>query len=193
MEKAAWVLVRLGRGFHNLVHWNQLRRSIFGVSISQFSHISLFPHTIFFYSLKNSFSIHHGLLRQLPARSPSCAAPQEPEPLRQTRGSQPPLRGSQPPLRRSQPPPGGSQPPLRGSQLPLRGSQPCWAFGCADCGLCRWSARCSGSMNKTVQHRWAITDEGIGIVFFPISGSLCNINNLCSFVLYLLYVALVID
>lgn len=186
MEKAAWVLVRLGRGFHNLVHWNQLRRSIFGVSISQFSHISLFPHTIFFYSLKNSFSIHHGLLRQLPARSPSCAAPQEPEPLRQTRGSQPPLR-------RSQPPPGGSQPPLRGSQLPLRGSQPCWAFGCADCGLCRWSARCSGSMNKTVQHRWAITDEGIGIVFFPISGSLCNINNLCSFVLYLLYVALVID
>lgn len=107
MEKVAWVLVRLGRGFHNLVHWNQLRRSISRIPISQFSHISLFPHTIFFYSLKNSFSIHHGLLQQLPTHSPSCAAPQEPEPLRQTRGSQPPLRGSQPPLRRSQPPPGG--------------------------------------------------------------------------------------
>lgn len=35
------------------------------------------------------------------------------------------------------------------------------------------------------QHMPAIIEEGKGIIFFPVSDSLCNINNLCSFVLYL--------
>lgn len=47
-------------------------------------------------------------------------------------------------------------------------------------------AHCLESTRKTVQHIQGIAETGIGIIFFPISGSLCNINNLCSFVLYLL-------
>lgn len=55
-------------------------------------------------------------------------------------------------------------------------------------GPCCWERT-----SKTAPHIQSVTQEVIGIVFFPISVSLCSINILCSFVLYLLQVALVID